>query len=243
MSAENIMQKYGGQAKSQPAVTGPSGPAGSNRDYVPKGTLLILLLNIGLFVLEHVLQMSWVKGLHLYHSNPQWFQFVTCTFCHANWSHLSNNIFFLYFFGEKVEVDEGCFGVWFTYLVTGVGASLASYLLTPSVGGGGGGFFGFLGGGGGSNVVSLGASGAVFGLFAVSVLVKLSKGLKLWKLMEAFILGQFVVKQVLSEVKMQAAAGASLATLGGVDHVAHLAGAMMGVVLIFALSKLPGSEA
>lgn len=36
------------------------------------------------------------------------------------------------------------------------------------------------------------------GLFAVSVLVKLSKGLKLWKLMEAFILGQFVVKQVTS---------------------------------------------
>ena len=38
---------------------------------------------------------------------------------------------------------------------------------------------------------SLGASGAVFGLFAVSVLCKLSFNLK--KLLEAAILGQFVV--------------------------------------------------
>ena len=42
---------------------------------------------------------------------------------------------------------------------------------------------------------SLGASGAVFGLFAVSVLCKLSFNLK--KLLEAAILGQFVIKQVL----------------------------------------------
>ncbi len=42
---------------------------------------------------------------------------------------------------------------------------------------------------------SLGASGAVFGLFAVSVLCKLSFNFK--KLLEAAILGQFVVKQVL----------------------------------------------
>jgi hypothetical protein len=34
------------------------------------------------------------------------------------------------------------------------------------------------------------------GLFAVSVLVKLSRGLNLWKIMETFILGQFVMEQV-----------------------------------------------
>lgn len=33
--------------------------------------------------------------------------------------HLSNNIFFLYIFGKLVEEDEGIFGVWMTYLVTG----------------------------------------------------------------------------------------------------------------------------
>jgi membrane associated rhomboid family serine protease len=49
----------------------------------------------------------------------RWFQFVTNTFCHANWSHLSGNIFFLYIFGKLVEEDEGTGGVLLTYLVTG----------------------------------------------------------------------------------------------------------------------------
>ncbi len=44
------------------------------------------------------------------------------------------------------------------------------------------------------NSVCLGASGAVFGLFAVAVLLKIS--LKFTKLLEMCILGQFVVQQV-----------------------------------------------
>ena len=61
--------------------------------------------------------------------------------------------------------------------VVRAGASVASYFLQPKAS------------------ISLGASGAVFGLFAVSVLVKLSFNLK--KLIECGILGQFVIKQLL----------------------------------------------
>ena len=57
-----------------------------------------------------------------------------------------------------------------------VGASIASYLLQPK------------------QIVSLGASGAVFGLFVVSVLCKLSFNPR--KLLECAILGQFVMQQV-----------------------------------------------
>ena len=49
----------------------------------------------------------------------RWFQFVTNTFCHANYAHLSGNIFFLYIFSKLVEEEEGVAGVWFSYLVTG----------------------------------------------------------------------------------------------------------------------------
>ena len=59
----------------------------------------------------------------------------------------------------------------------GAGASVASYMLQPKAS------------------ISLGASGAVFGLFAVSVLCKISFNLK--KLIECGILGQFVIKQLL----------------------------------------------
>lgn len=44
--------------------------------------------------------------------------------------------------------------MWISYLVTGAGANLVSWLVLPR------------------NAVSIGASGAVFGLFAISVLVK-----------------------------------------------------------------------
>lgn len=62
-------------------------------------------------------------------------------------------------------------------LYAAVGASIASFLLQPK------------------QVVSLGASGAVFGLFVVSVLCKLSFNPR--KLLECAILGQFVMQQVI----------------------------------------------
>lgn len=64
-----------------------------------------------------------------------------------------------------------------TPVVMHAGASVASYILQPKAS------------------ISLGASGAVFGLFAVSVLCKISFNLK--KLIECGILGQFVIQQLL----------------------------------------------
>lgn len=56
--------------------------------------------------------------------------------------------------GKLVEEEEGNFALWLSYILTGVGANLVSWLVLPR------------------NAVSIGASGAVFGLFVISVLVK-----------------------------------------------------------------------
>lgn len=78
-----------------------------------------------------------MKSLYLNHLHPQWWQWVTSIFCHANWAHLSGNIFFLYVFGKIVEEEEGFFGVWFSYLFTGVvGGSPAALLSTSFFWGG-----------------------------------------------------------------------------------------------------------
>lgn len=66
--------------------------------------------------------------------------------------------------------------MWLSYLFTGVGANLVSWLVLPR------------------NAVSVGASGAVFGLFAISVLVKMSWDWR--KILEVLILGQFVIERV-----------------------------------------------
>lgn len=114
--------------------------------------------------------------------------------------------------GKLVEEEEGNFALWFSYIITGAGANLVSWLLLPR------------------NSVSVGASGAVFGLFAISVLVKVStltqyttkNPIISWtkeyvhfhwnlfspalpwmqmswdwrKILEVLILGQFVIKRV-----------------------------------------------
>lgn len=64
--------------------------------------------------------------------------------------------------GKLVEEEEGNFALWLSYILTGAGANLVSWLVLPR------------------NAVSIGASGAVFGLFAVSVLVKV------WQLLRKF---------------------------------------------------------
>jgi membrane associated rhomboid family serine protease len=187
---------------------------------------LLIMANLAVFLFDHVLNQGWTKLLYLNHSAPRWWQFVTSAFSHGSWQHLSSNLFGLYVFGREVETDGGALGVTATYLVTALGASIASILVLPR------------------NSMSLGASGAVFGMYAVSVLLKLSSGFSIKKIVEAGILGQFVFTQVQQEFVSQSRLIGSGAMIGasGVSHIAHLAGAAVGVLLIVLLSRIPGGD-
>lgn len=165
------------------------------------GVFALLIINLVIYLLDHPLGLP-LGRLYLNHADPQWYQFITAMFCHADWAHLSGNLFMLYVFGRLVEDEEGLVGVVSSYLITGFAANLLSWLLQPS------------------GIVSLGASGAVFGLFAVSVLIRLQWSWR--RLVEVIILGQFVVSQVLGEIQQGGVAD-------GVNRVAHLGGAVAGV--------------
>ncbi|KAL8537161.1 hypothetical protein ACS0TY_012370 [Phlomoides rotata] len=182
------------------------------------GIFWILLINLGIYLADHVFQVPWIKGLYLYHSQPAWYQFITATFCHFSWNHLSSNLFFLYIFGKLVEEEEGNFALWLSYILTGAGANLVSWLVLPR------------------NAVSIGASGAIFGLFAVSVLMKMSWDWR--KILEVLILGQFVVEKVMVAAQASASFGGTFRRVSGL-HIAHLSGALIGVVLIRLLSSVP----
>ncbi|GJP45578.1 hypothetical protein CLOM_g12583, partial [Closterium sp. NIES-68] len=209
----------GRQAGGRPGVS--SSAVGRQGGNSFNGVFLLLLLNFLAFLADHLLRLPVWSSLYLHHASPRWYQFVTSTFCHAGWSHLSSNLFFLYIFGRLVEEEEGTLGLWVTYLVTGAGSNLVSWLLLPS------------------STVSVGASGAVFGLFVVSVLTRLQWNWR--RIVEVVILGQFVVEKVLSEARNSAifAGGGMAAAASGVNHIAHLAGALVGVLLIWLVSRLP----
>uniref|UniRef100_A0A0D3G4M4 Peptidase S54 rhomboid domain-containing protein n=1 Tax=Oryza barthii TaxID=65489 RepID=A0A0D3G4M4_9ORYZ len=181
----------------------------------PNGIFWILLLNVGIYVADHLFQIEHIKAMYLYHAFPSWFQFVTSTFCHANWNHLSSNLFFVYIFGKLVEEEEGSFALWMSYILTGAGSNLISWLVLPT------------------SSVSLGASGAVFGLFTISVLVKMSWDWR--KILEVLILGQFVVDKVMEAARATTVTGHSLQ----VNNIAHLSGALIGAALVFLINRIP----
>ena len=172
------------------------------------GVFALLFLNFALFACDHWGHMSFVKTLYRTTrvrrgGNSRRRRFVTPI------SDLSSNIFFLYIFGKLIEEEEER---------SGCGCRISSPASAPISRRG---FYcprawaaSCIGG---AATVSLGASGAVFGLFAVSVLVKLSWNWR--RLLEVVILGQFVVDRFLSEAKMIAAAGSGVGA-GNVNHVA-----------------------
>lgn len=179
------------------------------------GTFALVLANVVGYVLDHVVHLEPMKALYLYHASWRPWQLVTSLFCHGSFSHLSSNLFFLLVFGRFVEDTGGPWGVVLCYLTTGVFANIASLLLIHG------------------GVVSLGASGAVFGLFVVAVLARFSWNVR--RLLESLILGNFVVNQVLEEgAQTMQQAGVSR-TLVQTNHIAHLGGALGGVLLILLL--------
>jgi membrane associated rhomboid family serine protease len=77
----------------------------------------------------------------------EYWRMLTATFLHIGIFHLAMNGYALYLFGNLIEAEEGRARFAAIYLVTGLAASAASYAFGPP------------------NVISAGASGAIFGLF------------------------------------------------------------------------------
>ncbi|KAH9768712.1 Rhomboid-like protein 11 [Citrus sinensis] len=80
-------------------------------------------------------------------------------------NHLSSNLFFFYIFGKLVEEEEGNFILWLSYNFTGATAN---------------------------SVSCVGASGAVFGLFAIS---------DWWKILEVLILANLLKPKLQPECR------------------------------------------
>jgi len=112
----------------------------------------LIIINVAIFVVG--LLNSEVEGelLYNYASHPffieqgEWWRGLTSAFLHAGTMHILFNMYFLYIFGPRLEQQVGSITFSGLYLASAAGGSLASYLSGPE---------GW----------SVGASGALFGLF------------------------------------------------------------------------------
>ncbi|HVW79188.1 MAG TPA: rhomboid family intramembrane serine protease [Alloacidobacterium sp.] len=153
----------------------------------------------------------------------EWWRLLTATFVHVGIIHLATNMWCLWNLGLLGEPLLGPFGMFAAYILTGIGGNLLSTAVHPGVPGGSGG------------IVGAGASGAVFGLAGVLILLLKSPLLPLPRIEVQRLRKSVIWFAVLNFV---IGAGTWIArTALQIDNMAHLGGFLSG--LAFALPLVP----
>ena len=184
----------------------------SRRFFATPVLLDLNLLVFGLMVLSGVSATSpsgqalvgWgsnITGLTL--PTEPW-RLLTCLFLHAGMSHLLLNMFSLWLLGLLIEDRVGPTRLAVVYLVSGVGGGLTSLWWHTQ------------------GINSVGASGAIFGLYGFLLALLVSKKLVLDKSDRRAMLG-LVVYLVLSNLL----SGLS----GNIDNAAHIGGLLTGLLV------------
>ncbi len=129
-------------------------------------TYVIIALNIAVYVFTSIVGGNFIttgKEPILSYGQVNFFviqrgyywQLFTSMFVHANIVHLLGNMLFLLIFGLRAEEFFGAKEYLATYFLSGLAGNLLTLLLTP--------LFGF-------DFISVGASGAIFGVFGATTL-------------------------------------------------------------------------
>lgn len=176
------------------------------RDYIV--TLIFFVLNvIGYVWCVRSGDMAYTKGSMNAGSvivDRQYYRFLTCMFLHVDIGHIVSNMIFLIGLGQMVETAVGHVRFAVLYLLSGLGASVFSFLYAVFVG---------------DPRNSIGASGAVFGLIGALLIIVLIhhgryKGVSAGRLV-------FAIAYMIY----------SGARAVGIDNAAHVGGLLCGTVV------------
>jgi membrane associated rhomboid family serine protease len=147
-----------------------------------------------------------------------WWQVVTYMFCHGGWAHLFFNMLALYLFGVQVERRMGSGEFLLYYLVSGIGAGLATVLVNYLTGQG--------------MVYVVGASGAI-----VAVLLAFAAFFPDQRILLFYVIPMRAPTAVLVfaaiEVVFMLGVFSRFTNIGsGIAHLTHLAGILFGWALL-----------
>jgi membrane associated rhomboid family serine protease len=136
--------------------------------------------------------------------NGEWYRMLTATFTHTEIWHIALNMFALWILGSAIEPVLGRWRFLMLYLLSGLGGSVVSLLGLVD------------------NQASLGASGAVFGLFGALFIVARRIGAD-----TSFIVVILAINVVIGF------------TVPSIDWRAHLGGLVTGTVLALVFAHAP----
>ncbi|MEG1762092.1 MAG: rhomboid family intramembrane serine protease [Bacteroidales bacterium] len=210
----------------------------SGFSYLPPVVKNLLIINALFFLADLTLgtrgiDLTKYLGLHYYSADNFYpFQYITYMFMHGSFSHLFFNMFALWMFGYALENYWGGKRFLFYYLVTGIGAGMIQTLAMTwdiyNLSGSFGAAYinSFI-----NNAVTIGASGAVFGILLAFGMIFPNTRIYIYFL--------FPLKAkwfVLLYGLIELFAGIS-GSGGNIAHFAHLGGMLFGVVLILYWKK------
>jgi len=204
------------------------------RDTIPSHTKpfvtqLLILVNVLVFfheiALEPYARNHFILEYGMTPARLQLTDLITSMFLHGGWMHLIGNMWFLWIYGDNVEDVFGHGKYLMFYLLCGIVAALAQFVISPM-----------------SRVPVIGASGAIAGVMG-AYLVKFPSSRILTLVFVFFfvttmeipaflILIYWFVLQVFSGV---GSVGYSNLSQGGVAFFAHIGGFIAGAALVFLL--------
>lgn len=148
-------------------------------------------------------------NLGMYTKNGEYYRLFTCMFLHAGILHIACNMYSLYVIGPQIESFYGKYKFLFIYIVSGICGSILSLAFSPG------------------NVVSVGASGAIFGLLG-SILY--------FGYHYRVYLGNVLKSQIVPIIVLNLLIGFMAS---GIDNFAHIGGLIGGVFTSMAMG-VPG---
>lgn len=188
-----------------------SRPTGITR-YVSFITFALVAINVIIFFFEQKFYgpmidkgaNSWIKITE----DKQVYRLFTCMFLHSDREHIIGNMMTLFFVGSVLEERMGHFLYSFTYLCSGLVASVASCFYHMAIE---------------ENAYSIGASGAIYGVLgALAFLMFVSRDKRDNSTMiRLVIFGAYMIFRVIADAD------------SNIDNAAHIGGFAAGTLLAF----------
>lgn len=180
-----------------------------------KFTYSIIILNIVIYLFEVIKARSLIDidiytlaemgaKINLLINHGEFYRLITAAFLHGGLIHIFFNMSALNIIGKEVEIVYGGKRFLAIYFVSALGGNIFSYLFKP-------------------NSISVGASGAIFGLLGAMLVF----GLK-----ERRRIGKQYAKNILETIGLNVIIGL---TISNIDNFAHFGGLILGAIMGFLL--------
>ena len=169
--------------------------------------LAMIISGLGLVSFKGSDLLNWGANFRPLTTDGQWWRLLTSTFLHGGLMHILANMYGLLFVGIFLEPLLGAKKYAFVYLLTGILASVASIWWYDAT-------------------VSVGASGAIFGLYGFFLACLLLK-----------VIPPEFGKAFLASTLVFVGFNLLMAFTGGIDNAAHIGGLLSGFILGLIMSR------